>query len=155
MNQVGSAIHAFLAADPLSGAEEPRVAIATELLSLYGLTGVIRPDLLLVAHDTLKAWLDTRYPGARWRREVPIVGAVASPTGARQARGAIDLLLETDEGWVIVDHKTYPGGDFEAKARGFLPQLAAYGKLLEAEGSRPVLTKLVHFPIGGTVAECS
>ena len=41
---------------------------------------------------------------ARWRREVPIFGSVNN----QRVSGRIDLLIETDEGCVILDHKTFP-----------------------------------------------
>ena len=44
--------------------------------------------------------------------------------------GSIDLLLETDEAFVVIDHKTYGNPDEGAvrtHAEQYLPQLAAHG----------------------------
>jgi ATP-dependent exoDNAse (exonuclease V) beta subunit len=68
--------------------------------------------------------------------------------------GWIDLLLEGPEGYVLVDHKTYPGSDPEGHIREkYLGQMAAYrGAVLAATG-KPVLRTLIHFPALGNVYE--
>jgi ATP-dependent helicase/nuclease subunit A len=155
MNEVGNAIHAFFAADPMESPAADRRAVADRILEAAGFSAVARADELVAAHDGLRAFLNRLYPGARWRREVPIAGKIASAAGARQVTGSVDLLLETTAGWVIVDHKTYPGTDWETRARLYSPQLAAYRRVLDAAGPKQVLTQLVHFPIGGRIAELS
>jgi ATP-dependent helicase/nuclease subunit A len=153
VDAVGNAVHAFLAADPTDRSTAERQAIAQRILEASGFISVVRPDDLVAAHDRLRDFLATLYPGATWHREVPIAGKVASPAGLRQVTGSIDLLLETNEGWVVIDHKTYPGTDWERRAHGYAPQLAAYRRVLDAAGAKRVVAQLVHFPIGGRIAE--
>ena len=69
--------------------------------------------------------------------------------------GAIDLLIETPEEIVVVDHKSMPLRLDEEVARieEFAGQLAAYAEVLEQEaGGRRVRT-FVHQPIAGVVFE--
>ena len=83
-----------------------------------------------------------------------MTAAIAAPGGARRVQGTIDLLLETPEGVVLVDHKSFPGGpsQWADKAKEFAPQLAAYAHVLVAGGKRIAAT-YVHFPIGAGVAK--
>jgi ATP-dependent helicase/nuclease subunit A len=70
----------------------------------------------------------------------------------RGVAGAIDLLLDTPDGVVVIDHKTFPGGQpaWAQMATTFAPQMAAYAELLRAAG-KTVLGAWVHFPMAGGV----
>ncbi|MCZ4088742.1 PD-(D/E)XK nuclease family protein [Sinorhizobium psoraleae] len=60
-----------------------------------------------------------------------------APPGARRGRlginAIIDLLAESDDALVIVDHKTGPCPDPEARFGSYLPQLEAYAGLLASQ----------------------
>jgi hypothetical protein len=62
------------------------------------------------------------------------------------------VLIETELGWVIVDHKSSPRprADWPAEAEEHAGQLAAYRRALEACGER-VASCWIHFPIGGGI----
>ena len=64
--------------------------------------------------------------------------------------GFMDLLLETAAGWVVIDHKSFPGrkSDWSAKALSYSGQLAAYAPALAATGRRCAGT-WIHFAVGG------
>lgn len=152
---LGNAVHAFLAADVDGLTSEERLERARRLLSAAGLTGFVRPDSLVHSGDQLRTWIRTMWPEALWRREVPVEAIVSTPEGERRVGGIIDLLLETPDGDVIIDHKTFPAtteGAIRAKAREFIPQMLAYATLLERDGARRVRGIFLHFPIGGFTA---
>lgn len=153
VHEVGNAVHAFFAADPRDRSAAERRAVAKRILEANGFGSVVRPEDLVSAHDRLREFLATVYPGATWHREVSIAGKVASPAGLRRVTGSIDLLLEMSEGWVVIDHKTYPGTEWDLRARSFALQLAAYRRVLESAGAKRVVAQFVHFPIGGRIAE--
>ena len=116
---------------------ESRLARAERLLAEQEVLGVLRPEALLNAGNQLRVWVDATWPGATWHREVPVSAVVAGEGGgARRVVGTIDLVLITKEGAVIVDHKSYPGSPstWSAKARAFVPQMAAYAHVLSAAG---------------------
>jgi ATP-dependent exoDNAse (exonuclease V) beta subunit len=71
--------------------------------------------------------------------------------------GIIDLALETEEGWILIDHKTYDGSDFGKKItdEGYLSQLAYYQLALTELSNKPVLKTFLHFPMTGNVVEIS
>jgi ATP-dependent helicase/nuclease subunit A len=150
---IGNAVHAFLAADVPERTREERLALAKRLLTAAELGELLSPEALLQSSDQLRAWVVRRWPGAVWRREYPIRATVDSPVGARRVHGTIDLLLETPDGVVIVDHKSFLGEAprWPKKAGEFASQLAAYAWVMRAAGKR-VLGSYVHFAVGaGTV----
>ena len=151
---VGTAVHNFLAADVEGLSAEARLAIASRILGGAELLAVFAPATLLEAGDRLRAWVDQRFPGARWLREVPIAAHVGEVGGERRVDGTIDLLLETAEGVVVVDHKSYVGGAgaWPEKAGEFGAQLGAYAEVVRHAGKR-VHGVFVHFPVGGGVVE--
>ncbi|MBX3226493.1 MAG: UvrD-helicase domain-containing protein [Labilithrix sp.] len=152
---LGQAVHGFLATDVPGLAPAERLTRAARLLDGWRMAAHLRAESLLVAGDALRAWVDRRWPGARWRRELPIEGPVPSEHGERWLSGIIDLLLETEEGYVLVDHKSFPApheAAWRAKCVAFVPQLAAYSLLLAGTG-RPVLSTWIHLPVGGGAVE--
>jgi ATP-dependent helicase/nuclease subunit A len=151
---VGDAVHAFLAADVVGMAVQDRLEIARRLLAASNLQALLAPEALVRSGDQLRVWVESRWLGAAWRRELPVTAAVSTLHGIRRVQGTIDLLLETPEGVVIIDHKSFPGGasQWAAKAGEFAPQLAAYAQALTAAGKR-VLGSFVHFTIGAGVVQ--
>ncbi|MBX3219769.1 MAG: UvrD-helicase domain-containing protein [Labilithrix sp.] len=153
---LGNAVHAFLAADVEGLTPETRLERARALVEGWGVMGVVRAESLVRAGDTLRAWVEQRWPGARWHREIAIEGTVASEHGERRVSGIIDLLLETDAGYVVVDHKTFPGSTpaaWRAKCGSFIAQLAAYAIVLESAGGKCVEACWIHLPVGGGMVE--
>jgi ATP-dependent helicase/nuclease subunit A len=157
-NVLGDAVHAFFATDVEGLTEEVRVERARRLLAAAGLVGVVRAEALVEASDRLRAFVEQRWPGAIWHREVAIDALVPTDGGERRVAGVIDLLLETAEGYVIFDHKTFPAKSeaaWRAKVVEFLPQFAGYASALRAVGGRDVVAGWVHLPAGGAVVEVS
>lgn len=155
-NVLGDAVHAFFAADVEGLSAEERVERARRLLAAAGLVGLVRAEALVEASDRLKAFVDARWPGAVWHREVAIDTHVPTAHGERRVAGVIDLLLETKDGFVIFDHKTFPGrgeAAWRAKVVEFLPQFAAYTAALRRIGDRGVTACWVHLPAGGALVE--
>lgn len=153
---LGNAVHAFLAADVDGLAKEQRLARAKRLVEAHALTGVIRAESLVEAGDRLRAWVESRWPGAKWHREIPVDAFVTSEHGEQRVRGIIDLLLEIERGYVVVDHKTFPGtteASWRAKCLDFAPQLAAYARILPVVAPKRVLGQWVHLPVGGAMIE--
>lgn len=153
-DSVGNAFHAFFAGDLAELAPHARVESATRQIDAAGLTGVLEPEALVRAGNQLRAWVDSRWPSARWLREYPVSATLQTADGARRIDGTIDLLLEIANGVVLIDHKTFPGGQaaWPEKAREHGSQLNAYARVLEMAGMT-VLGKWLHFPVGAGVVE--
>lgn len=64
--------------------------------------------------------------------------------------GWIDLLLENPEGYVLIDHKSYPGKDAADHIREhYLGQMDAYRQAIFAATGKPVIETLIHLPALG------
>ena len=151
---LGDAIHAFLAADQ-PGDATIRTAMATRLLDAEGVLGAIAPETLLSAADGLRTWLDARYPGATWHREWPVRGRLAT-TPPRLMIGEVDLCLDLPDGFVLVDHKSFPGNETERDRRlidDYAPQLRWYAKVLATALKKPLKAAFIHLPVRGEMAE--
>lgn len=148
--KVGEGIHAFLAADRADLPDPERFALAARVIASWNLVQVIKPRSLLRVGDSLRAWVEKTWPGAVWRREWPVAMRLA---GGRALRGTCDLVLETHEGLVVIDHKNIFAPDHEAveKAASHGGQLAAYGRVLTAATGRPVAATYIHLPLAGLV----
>ncbi len=83
-------------------------------------------------------------PLARWRDD-------AGPSTL--LRGTVDLAFREEAGWVLVDHKTHPAGDEEARraliAR-FRPQLDAYAAVWAEATGEPVAARGLWLVAPGT-----
>jgi ATP-dependent helicase/nuclease subunit A len=147
MQLLGEAVHGFLAADRTTRSAEQRFALAKDALDRWGVTGALQGASMLEASDRLHRFVTERWPQARWRREVPIFGSVNN----QRISGRIDLLIETDEGCVIFDHKTFPGAPdtWVEKALSFCPQIALYRRIIADAVARPILASFIHMPIVG------
>jgi ATP-dependent exoDNAse (exonuclease V) beta subunit len=148
MADLGQAVHGFLAADRHELSAEQRLAIATRLLSGWGVRAALKPEALLGMGESLRRWVEARAPGAVWHREWPL--HYTQPDGT-VLRGSADLVLETSEGLLLIDHKSFPGAVTEALARaeGHAGQLAAYARALNAATRRAVLGCFIHLPLSG------
>jgi ATP-dependent helicase/nuclease subunit A len=152
MAPLGDAVHAFLAADRWTG---DRQGTAERLLAAYGVVGAVAPATLIRASDALRAFLDTRFPGAVWRREWPVRARLGDRGHARLLQGEVDLFLERQEGFVVVDHKSFPGSDAERDERvvAHAAQLGLYAFVLERALRKPLLAAFIHLPIRGEMVE--
>lgn len=70
----------------------------------------------------------------------------------QQTVGYIDLLLETGDGFVIIDHKSFMGRitDWSEKALSYSGQLAAYRA---SRQDLAIKSTWIHFPSGGGMVE--
>ncbi len=87
-------------------------------------------------------------PGARWAREVPIEARIDSAHGEKRIDGRIDLLLETEDTLIVVDHKSFPGvgdGVWRSKAAELAPQLGIYLHALRIARPGMSVAAWIHF----------
>ncbi|WP_319587918.1 UvrD-helicase domain-containing protein [uncultured Desulfobulbus sp.] len=152
MQMLGEAMHTFLGANHRQYAQEKRLQIAGETLERWGVKGNLSPEVLLQAGERLDNFIQKQWPQAVCHREIPVtyrtdVGTIIS--------GFIDLLLETEEGYIIIDHKSFPGSiaDAKEKAEGFAGQLVMYRDALFHAGRKKVLATYIHLPVVGLMVE--
>ncbi|MFP4237422.1 MAG: UvrD-helicase domain-containing protein, partial [Desulfonatronovibrio sp.] len=149
LNLLGEAMHTFYAADRPAFNQNQRLNLAREILGRWQCSTWLQPEQLIQSADSLYTWIESNYPQADWKRELPIMHRLPNKS---QVFGFIDLLIETPQKLVIIDHKAYPGSERELrqKSKDFTGQLEAYKNCLEEVGSLPVVS-YVHYPVSGCV----
>jgi ATP-dependent helicase/nuclease subunit A len=149
MEVIGDVIHAFLACD--RGGEGSLIR-ARRLLDAHGVGGSMEAMDLVLIGSRLWGWIRERFGGVELHREWPLVDILASGT---RVVGTVDLAIATPDGYVVIDHKSFPGRSDEAtdRALSFSGQLAAYAHAIGAATSRSVLATWIHFPIRGQLVE--
>ena len=148
MLAVGDCVHAFLCVDSASGELAERLAMASQVVAGFAIDHVA-VEALPVMTDRLVAFLKDKHPDATIRHEMPVQGKL----GNRRVNGTIDMLAKTNEGYIIIDHKTFPGRfeQWEAKALSHAPQLALYRYIVEQATGEPVIAQYIHMPVVGAM----
>lgn len=124
------------------------------LIATYGFTDVVNSAHLDTLVANFNGWMNTQFQSYKAWHEIPF----RLTTEQNQLlNGIIDLALETEEGWILIDHKTYDSSDFGKKImdEGYLSQLAYYQLALTELSNKPVLKTFLHFPMTGNVVEIS
>jgi ATP-dependent exoDNAse (exonuclease V) beta subunit len=152
MDAVGHAVHAFFAADRDKLDHDARYGIAASILARHGVSGAIDPDEVLAAATRLWDWIESRFGAARIHREWPV--SYQLPAGPLIS-GTADLIIRTNDGTHVVDHKTFPGSVEQALDRvvAYSGQLDAYARALTEALHEPLISTWIHLPVPGVVIE--
>lgn len=152
MDLVGTAIHDIIAADLSKGLGVDRERAARELLKRNGLDSHLDAGSILARSEALCDWLKKEFQARAFLPEWPIQTLLE--TGQRVA-GWVDLLVDTPNGWILIDHKAFPGRkeEWPNRALEYSGQLSAYRRAVEKATGRPVLGQWIHFCVGGGVVE--
>lgn len=148
---MGDALHAILAAELINPNHPGRRVMAEDILRGHGLENAIKPDDALYMADVFRTRIGTLFNIRRLLVETPFFGTNAL---GQRITGIIDLAIETDQGWIVIDHKSYPGKrtDWEARALSFSGQLSLYAVAL-AEAKGAAIRTWIHFAVGGGLVE--
>ena len=152
MADIGNGLHAVIAAQFVNPLPQ-RAAIARAEAILVG----HRVDGLLSAADAYAAakrfqhFIATRFAPSRIEVEVPLGHELGD---GHTVRGFVDLLAETADGWLIIDHKSSPQrkSTWRDEALKHSGQLKAYRDVLAAAG-RQTAACYIHFAVTGGLVE--
>jgi len=153
MALLGDAVHAFLAADDRTRSKEERLMMALSIRNRFNISA-LSEESMLEASNRLAQFIEQQYPDVLSQHsEWPI----HLRKGWQKASGWIDLLLLTPKGWVIIDHKTFPGKetDWPTRAASYLPQLQTYAEAITKATGRPVAEAWIHMPVVGAMIHIS
>jgi ATP-dependent helicase/nuclease subunit A len=145
---LGDAVHACMAAY-LSSDDVPFGETDVKgILDRMDVPNSLSPAALLGQLAAVRQWLHTRWPKAKLVVEIPIMQSLA---GRQHTTGRIDLLLKTDRGYILFDHKS---GSQNSTQRAKLAadhggQLAAYSDAIEQVTGIPVLETWLVMPVAG------
>jgi len=150
MNVIGDCIHRFLAADEPDAELNTRLTRADRLRDFWSVFQISAESMIEMS-DRLFKFVAERLGDCRWYRECPITGRV----GNQRVHGVIDLLLETQDAFYILDHKSFPGASdkWVEKAQSFTDQLLMYQTVLTQASSKPVAGLYIHMPIVAKIVQ--
>ncbi len=156
---IGTAIHNAYASWNAGSSCEERIAILCSLLKRMGLENTIRPTDLNNTFNNFHSYILSNYAPLHWHKEIPLT-AVEHNNGTI-TMGIADLVLETKEGLVLIDHKTFPGNfetmaldcNHEHYAGRYASQLGQYKSILEKTTGKKVIASLLHYVVQGKMVE--
>lgn len=139
-NLLGNAFHNYIAIHPRENQKE----LAVRILENWGIAEAISPTALVLAAERLYNWIQNTWPDGKVSCEVPMT--LRNDQG-QLYQGFIDLLLETPDGFMIIDHKTHPNpADVERYATSCAPQLRIYAEAVAKATGKRVLQTIIHLP---------
>lgn len=149
-NQVGDAVHAYLALPLAQMDVEARANAASSLVDRWGVGAYLEATHLTVAGEQWLDWINRAYPGAAVRTEVPFTWT--NELG-QSTSGWMDTLIETTDGdLIVVDHKTYPGEDPSDHLRKhYVGQMTVYSHAIENITGRKPSQVIMHLPLIGEI----
>lgn len=149
---LGTALHDVFASDSITRGRIARETTAASILGATGFTDAVAPADAVVAFDNLHRWATARWPSGRWHREWPVRMQLASGT---ELRGTCDLVIETDTGFAVVEHKAFLGTPERVALQtvAVFGQLRAYAEILTRALKKPCQGLFVHLPFAGEVVE--
>ncbi|MGO2191952.1 MAG: UvrD-helicase domain-containing protein [Brachybacterium sp.] len=149
--RVGEAVHGYLALPLRSLDAEQRERAARRLVQRWTLERSLGTEALIGAGQAWLDHLDAAFPGAEELTEQPISWWNEED---QVMEGWVDALLRLPTGEIVlVDHKSYPGGDPVGHVRReYLGQMATYARALAAAGRAPDRI-LMHLPLLGEIVE--
>ncbi|PUB24640.1 ATP-dependent exoDNAse (exonuclease V) beta subunit [Pseudomonas sp. GV105] len=145
MSALGTAIHASLC---LSFTDPSRPVVLDEvqrLLLSHEVHEHVSASQVINQLFALHAWIESRWPQAEAMAEYPVQQLL---TSGQVLNGRIDLLLDTKDGWVLIDHKSNPSPEaqWERLAQEHAGQLDAYAQAIEAASGKPVTEAWLFLP---------
>ncbi|WP_432396483.1 UvrD-helicase domain-containing protein [Pseudarthrobacter sp. L19] len=152
-DQVGSAIHGYFALPLGEMDDSARLSAAQRLLDRWGAATAVEPSVVVEAGERMLTFFARHYPDATVTTEQSVAWRNADN---QLMEGWIDLLLETPAGYVLVDHKSYPGKDPVGHIRDkYIGQMRGYAEAIESITGRPVVETLIHMPALGKMYRIS
>ena len=152
MADVGNGLHAVVAAEfvnPLGLSDS--VERARRILDGHRVGELLDPAESVQTAQAFRRFLQQRFEPARIDVEVPLRHELDD---GRSVRGFVDLLAQTEHGWLIIDHKSSPQrkSTWKDEALKHAGQLMAYRDALSAAGYT-VAGCYIHFAVTGGLVE--
>jgi ATP-dependent helicase/nuclease subunit A len=150
MNQVGLALHQVITAEIVNPDREDALLTAKKILANYGVAENIDSKAAVAYAQHFIKYANKAFQANRILTEYPVTQVLDN---GQQIKGWIDVLMETDQGWVIVDHKftSQPENELEKEALKYSGQILTYKNAVEAATSKKVTSCWINFPNPGVM----
>lgn len=153
MSRLGNALHGVITVEIQNGGKTGEDQVQA-LLTRFGVDTALTSEALLNASRRFIEACKQRWTITRWLPEYPIRYRTAE---GQEVNGFIDLLIETPEGWVIIDHKTapQPRSHWPETVSRYSGQLALYRDVVASVTGKPVRETWLHLVIAAALVEVS
>lgn len=144
MASLGTALHLCIARAGVVGSA--RAEDVERILTNWAVAHCVDTAAVCAQLASFQEWMGKRWPGCPVYVEVPV--EADGPSGTR-IRGRIDLLIEAQDGWILLDHKSNPGGAArdEDLVAEHGPQVQSYGIALLSATGKPVIQQWLYLPV--------
>ncbi|MDH5719836.1 MAG: UvrD-helicase domain-containing protein [Spirochaetia bacterium] len=148
---LGAALHAFLAWDNAEEEKSLRHEKLKTLLKPAGLENSLDLEEVLKQSEEFHEKLKEQFNIVKINKEWPLM----MKNKGQLINGIVDMILHTNEGIVIIDHKSSPGpkDKWPEKSVQYAGQLACYKQMLEASLGKKVTGTYINFFVSGGYIE--
>lgn len=148
MSVLGTAIHACLALSFTNRNRALSIDEVEQILAGFAVSDGVVAAAVLRQVNALHAWIKSSWENAVPYAEYPVQSVLET---GQVLNGRIDLLLDTEDGWVLIDHKSSQlAPDHWAQlAEEYGAQLAAYAKAIERATGKIVKEWWLFLPVAG------
>lgn len=145
VDALGSALHAVIAGEIIGQ------SMAGDILMWHGMNSVIKTKQAIEIANRLISAINDNFSPISIAVEYPIT---YTNEHGQQVSGWIDCLVETDSGFIVIDHKSSAvnPGAVDAALR-YSGQIAAYASGIEQATGKPVMSQWVHFCVSGCLVQ--
>jgi ATP-dependent exoDNAse (exonuclease V) beta subunit len=146
MDRFGTGLHACIAYAISQKLAVVSAGDVQRILTSLNMANWTDMELAAAQLTQFLSWIRERWQPTACYAEYPVTCKLEN---GQQLSGQIDLLLDTPEGWILIDHKANPGGQsrWEDLALTYSGQLAAYSKAIQQSSNRPVLESWLYMPV--------
>jgi ATP-dependent helicase/nuclease subunit A len=149
VDDLGTALHAFLAADDPQREGRERHQMAAGLLKRYDVAGALEAAELVELADRLWRWARNQFgESSVVRSEWPLRLRLDSGT---VVQGTADLLVEAQDAIGIIDHKSFGLAAASARAEPLAGQLGCYADAVARARPGKLVSTWVHLPFDGVI----
>jgi len=147
MAAIGTAVHSAIAAELVNPGRADAAERIGKLLAAARVDAFVAADDVLAAAVRFREHVMRLFAPRRILVEWPLEHVLAD---GRVVRGSVDVLLDTDRGFIVIDHKSSPRprSEWIADALEHSGQLDSYRRALDAAGLH-VAECWIHFPVSG------
>jgi len=147
MAALGTAVRAAIAAELVNPGRAGAAGRIGKLLGAARVDAFVAADAVLAAAVRFREHVMRLFAPRRILVEWPLEHVLAD---GRVVRGSVDVLLDTDRGFIVIDHKSSPRprSEWIADALEHSGQLDSYRRALDAAGLH-VAECWIHFPVSG------
>lgn len=150
MDRLGVGIHSCIAYAISQKLTKVTAEDITRIMSALDMKSWVDSEKAADQLTAFLAWTQEKWNPLAYHSEISIKQTLVEPQG-QELHGQIDLLLELDSGWILIDHKSNPGGSagWEGLAHKYGNQLKSYQQAIEVVTGKPVLESWLYLPVSG------